>query len=87
MNSVTHKCLLAGLLFGLSIPVASDTFNTKRCINMGNALEAPTEGDWRHTIEAKSFERIAKAGFDTVRIPVRWSTHTNGAPNYLIDDT
>lgn len=73
-------------MLGLSLPATSDTFNTKRCMNMGNALEAPNEGDWRHTIKAQSFERIAQAGFDTVRIPVRWSTHTGGAPDYTIDE-
>ncbi len=86
MKSIFQKCLITSLLLGFSIPTTADTFNTKRCINMGNALDAPNEGDWRHTIEAKSFERIAKAGFDTVRIPVRWSAHTGNAPNYIIDE-
>ena len=65
----------------------ADTFKTERCINMGNALDAPEEGAWGHTIQASSFEAIARAGFDTVRIPVRWSAHTGGAPDYRIDET
>ncbi|MEL7311437.1 MAG: glycoside hydrolase family 5 protein [Pseudomonadota bacterium] len=64
----------------------ADQFNTKRCINMGNALDAPEEGAWGHTIEASSFVRIAEAGFDTVRIPVRWSAYTSDAPEYRIDE-
>ncbi|MFK7887510.1 MAG: glycoside hydrolase family 5 protein [Gammaproteobacteria bacterium] len=72
-------------LFGVTTAHA-DRFNTKRCINMGNALDAPVEGEWRHTIEAASFQRIAEAGFDTVRIPIRWSGHSGGAPDYIIDE-
>ncbi|MEO0576157.1 MAG: glycoside hydrolase family 5 protein [Pseudomonadota bacterium] len=72
------------LLMSASSAVA-DTFETRRCINMGNALDAPTEGEWGHTIEAASFQRIAAAGFDTVRIPVRWSAHTGNAPDFTID--
>ncbi|MFK8018056.1 MAG: glycoside hydrolase family 5 protein [Gammaproteobacteria bacterium] len=69
------------------VPVAhADRFETKRCINMGNALDAPTEGEWGHVIEERSFQRIAEAGFDTVRIPVRWSAYTSGAPDYVISE-
>lgn len=68
------------------LSASADTFNTQRCINMGNALDAPGEGVWGHTIEAKSFRLIKEAGFDTVRIPVRWSAHTNGYPDYLINE-
>lgn len=68
------------------LPASADTFKTQRCINMGNALDAPNEGVWGHTIEAKSFRLIKQAGFDTVRIPVRWSAHTGGSPDYPIDE-
>lgn len=60
-------------------------FPVKRCINMGNALEAPIEGDWGYHIEAEHFDIIAAAGFDTVRIPIRWDAHTASAPPYKID--
>lgn len=66
---------------------SADSFDTQRCINMGNALDAPNEGDWGHVIQDDAFEKIAEAGFDTVRIPVRWSAHTNGAPEYRIDES
>jgi len=86
MKSLATACLGAALLLGAHLPAHADTFNTKRCVNMGNALDAPNEGDWGHTIEASSFKAIADAGFDTVRIPVRWSAHTKGAPDYKIDE-
>ena len=56
-----------------------------RGINLGNALEAPREGDWGVVLQADYFTRIAKAGFQTVRIPIRWSAHTGDVPAYKID--
>jgi endoglucanase len=56
-----------------------------RGVNLGNALEAPSEGEWGVVLQADYFDRIAAAGFDTVRIPIRWSTHAQGLPPYTID--
>ena len=57
-----------------------------RCINMGNSLETPWEGAWGgKKIDAADFDRIAKAGFNTIRLPVRWTTRTGEAPPYAID--
>lgn len=58
-----------------------------RCINLGNALEAPHEGDWGVRLKEQYFETIAKAGFDSVRIPVRWSAHADCTEPYQIDPT
>lgn len=65
--------------------VDSAHFPVRRCINMGNALEAETEGAWGYTIKAAHFRIIVAAGFDTVRIPIRWDIHTDAAPPYSID--
>jgi len=46
-----------------------------RGINLGNALEAPKEGEWGVQLKAEYFPAIKKAGFATVRLPVRWSAH------------
>ena len=56
-----------------------------RGVNLGNALEAPKEGDWGVVLKELYFEKIAAAGFDTVRIPVRWSAHADESPPYRID--
>ncbi len=56
-----------------------------RGVNLGNALEAPNEGDWGVTLDASFFQLIASAGFDSVRIPVRWNTHASLDPPYTID--
>ncbi len=46
-----------------------------RSINLGNALEAPNEGDWGITLEAEWFSIIKAAGFTGIRLPIRWSAH------------
>jgi len=87
MRFFSTTCLTAAFLLAAFQPAHADSFNTKRCMNMGNALDAPNEGDWGHTIEEESFKAVAEAGFDTVRIPVRWSAHTRGAPGYEIKES
>jgi endoglucanase len=56
-----------------------------RGVNMGNALDAPSEGEWGFTLEEKYFQAAKDAGFDSVRIPVRWSAHAMKEPPYTID--
>lgn len=50
-------------------------FPMRRGVNLGNALEAPQEGEWGYRIEAAHLGAIAAAGFDGVRLPVRWDQH------------
>lgn len=56
-----------------------------RGVNMGNMLEAPTEGEWGVRLDEGYFATIAEAGFDNVRVPVRWSNHAADEPPYTID--
>ena len=56
-----------------------------RGINLGNALEAPYEGAWGLTLEAYYFDRIADAGFDSVRVPIRWSAYASNVAPYSLD--
>ncbi len=58
----------------------------RRGVNIGNALEAPNEGDWGVVIKDEYFEIIRNAGFDTVRIPIRWSSHADNSPPFKIDE-
>ncbi|MEM1061501.1 MAG: glycoside hydrolase family 5 protein [Planctomycetota bacterium] len=55
-------------------------------INLGNALEAPREGDWGYRIERVHLKVIKRLGFDSVRVPVRWSAHIGPGPDYLIEE-
>lgn len=54
---------------------APPLFPMRRGINLGNALEAPNEGDWGYRIEGGDLRAIQQAGFDGVRLPVRWDQH------------
>jgi Cellulase (glycosyl hydrolase family 5) len=46
-----------------------------RGINLGNALDAREEQAPRLRLEQRLFDLVAAAGFDTVRLPVRWQAH------------
>ena len=56
-----------------------------RGINLGNALEAPTEGAWGLYLQADHFQIIADAGFNSVRVPIRWSAHAMKRAPHTID--
>ena len=48
-------------------------------INMGSSMEAPDEGEWSGgRISVSDFDRIKEKGFDAIRLPVRWYTHSRG---------
>ncbi len=70
-------------------PDAADPFaqNARlgRGVNLGNALDAPQEGAWGVTLQEEYFQLIKIAGFDAVRIPIRWSTHAAESAPYTID--
>ena len=53
---------------------------------MSNQMEGnPTEGSWGRAIANDDFVQIKSKGFETVRLPVRWSTHAQTTPPYTID--
>ena len=56
-----------------------------RGINFGNALDAPSEGAWGITIQDEWFPLIKKAGFDSIRLPVKWSAHAMKSAPYTIE--
>lgn len=58
-----------------------------RGVNLGNALEAPSLGEWGVILEERYFQLISSAGFNSVRIPVRFSAHALAASPYTIDET
>ncbi len=56
-----------------------------RGMNLGNALDAPAEGAWGVTLRPYMFQVVAEAGFDSIRLPVSWSTHADEDAPYTID--
>jgi Cellulase (glycosyl hydrolase family 5) len=78
------------LMISAAVPVAvsakTDSLPVGRCVNMGNHLEAPSEVEWGgKKIEAADMDRIARAGFQTIRLPVRWSTRASATAPYTIE--
>jgi len=54
-------------------------------INLGNTLEPPYEAGWNNPkAEEYYFDLYQEAGFDVVRIPVRWDNHTLTSFPYTI---
>jgi endoglucanase len=56
-----------------------------RGINLADALEAPREGLWGVTLREEYFSTIEQAGFNTVRVPIKWSAHASLTAPYLVD--
>ena len=56
-----------------------------RGVNFGNMLDAPREGDWSRWVRDEDIDRVAQAGFATIRLPVRFSNHAEVAPPYRLD--
>lgn len=88
---LTKAVFLTALML-VSVPLAAqeesmaDQPALARCINLGNMLEAPTEGEWGLRVQEPWLQIIADAGFDTVRIPIRWSAHAAIEEPYTIDE-
>lgn len=60
----------------------------KKGINMGNTLESPYEGEWTNgPAQEYYFDTYKNAGFDCVRIPVRWDMHLGKTSPYTISET
>jgi len=86
-----NKLLLGLLITGaalLSLQAHAsniEAFDMQRCVNMGNSLDSPRDQPWGKPIDPAHFKIIKERGFDTVRIPVRWSDYTAGQPDFTIE--
>ena len=54
-------------------------------INLGNTLDAPTEGAWAPRAKASFFDEYKAKGFTNVRIPVQWGHHVAASAPYRVD--
>jgi len=77
-------CIVTILLTGEK-SVGDDEMFFGRGVNIGNTLEAPREGDWGRRLEDGQLATIAAAGFDSIRLPVKWSAYALAEPPYTID--
>ena len=92
ISRMTSLCLSIALVAAtgtLAFAQDDDAFYSNRLlgrgINLGNALDGPREGAWGVTLEADYFRVIKEAGFNSVRIPIRWSAHASTAAPYDIE--
>lgn len=94
MSRIAPLASLAAIALALSVSASgqeeafsdASALPVGTCINMGNSLEPPQEGSWGgQNITAADFARIKAAGFDTVRIPVRWHNKSSDVAPYTVD--
>jgi endoglucanase len=66
--------------------MAFDATNCRlgRGISFGNALDTLREGDAGFRLRERYFAEVRDAGFDTVRLPVKWSAHAGESSPYTI---
>ncbi|HEY7329711.1 MAG TPA: glycoside hydrolase family 5 protein [Gemmataceae bacterium] len=91
LHAFTLSLLFVSVSCSLSAAATPDihTANKKlgRGINFGNALDAPREGEWGVHLKSDYFRAVKEAGFDTVRLPVKWSAHAATSAPYTIEAT
>lgn len=60
----------------------------RKAINLGNTFEPPNEAGWNNPIAQEYyFDMYSEAGFQCVRIPVRWDNHSGIIAPYTINKT
>jgi endoglucanase len=55
-----------------------------RGMNFGDALEAPSEGEWGIVLKEEYFQKAKDAGFSAIRLPVRWNAHALDSAPFTI---
>lgn len=55
-------------------------------MNIGNSLDSPKDISWGVTMKSEYFDAIKKAGFDSVRLPVRFSDYAKNSQSYTLDE-
>ena len=88
-----HLVILVIYFTALAVPAAAQltpheaASRMQKGINLGNTLEPPLEGGWNNPAAREYyFDMYKQAGFNCVRIPVRWDEHTQDASPFKIDE-
>ena len=81
--------LAAAVIFSDDVGMAADGTERwfRRGINLGNALDTGRDGEPRLRLEERYFDDLRNVGFDTVRLPVRWSAHADESAPFALDPT
>ncbi|MBP2631292.1 MAG: endoglucanase [Firmicutes bacterium] len=89
---VSISFLMGSLYMSHAQEIKTTTMSTteplpfKKLMNIGNALEAPKDMLWDVTLHDNYFTLIKQAGFDGVRLPVRFSDYAKDQPNAQLDE-
>lgn len=88
MKSVLTACLMFAVFFTIKADIFEKNKMLGRGMNLGNTLEAPTEGAWGEALDTNYFKMIAEKGFQSVRIPIKWSTEERTAIDspYIVNE-
>lgn len=80
------SALLAAADVNLNDPFAVNKL-IGRGIDIGNALDREVEKDdqWSFIVKDEHFQLIKDAGFNSVRLTIRWSTRVTKEPPYTVD--
>lgn len=57
-----------------------------RGINLGNFLEVGRHQNWAIPIQVEHLESIKQAGFDSIRLPVKWPDYTDSIAPFKIEE-
>lgn len=68
------------------LTAAAEAAALGRGANIGGVLEAPAEGAWGLSLSKQMFEAAAAGGFNTIRLPVRFSNHAAPTAPYALDE-
>ncbi len=82
------KIALAAGIALLAVPAAAQqrSLPVGDCVNLGNTFEVPKANELgKGALGPRDFARIRAAGFDTVRMPVRWDQRSKDTPPYTVD--
>lgn len=78
MNKSAAILLFSILMLGESAVWLEPKIPFQRCLNIGNALESPKNIPWDVPMKEDYFSIIKQAGFDCIRLPVRFSDYLDG---------
>ena len=59
----------------------------RRGINLGNALDVDPTAAAIAAVDEADLDVIVAAGFDTLRLPVRWTAHSAERPPFTLDES
>lgn len=89
--SILTKTLMASAAFLAAAPSIAKAAEPRSlpigaCVNLGNTLEVGKNQDIGDGMPGPAdFARIRAAGFETVRVPVRWDQRSKSTPPYTVD--